>query len=154
MPSLAGPHGQMRGFARLRNRTLYWLTFSTLGGILLGVIITAASNNDVIWSWIGIGIALAGLLVGYLADEALRERNASWRPMSTPSQIADITRTQITHESAPADVVSKVKVAFTDASDIYYTVVGALSDDVTIGSRVVGDIRVSDSLVCRLQVVY
>ena len=152
MPLIASPHEKMKGFARLRNRTLLALSYSVVVSLIFVVVITTLAGNDLLLWLVGVIVFAIGLILTVLANAALLRRNSAWRPLKKPAVIGDIVRAQTTRESVPGEVVESTKIVFSDSSSNSYELIDELGVGVTIGARVVGDILISEDTVRQLRV--
>jgi len=151
------PYKVMRGWARLPDKKLSritgWSLIIGLVSALTGMLALWVAANMLL-GLVFMGLAAACvLLVVQPTDNALRARNATWRPMTKPVEVWDVFKTYTAHYAKPGDVTSQYAIAFVETGDERLQVVGTFDDTIKISDHVLGDIVPRTNQVRNLRVV-
>lgn len=157
MIEVGEPYKKMRGWARSSDKRLShitgWSLALSFASSLAGLFVTWVYANMLL-GLILMGLAAACvLLVVHPTDNALRARNATWRPITKPVEVWDVFKTYTAHYANPGDVTAQYAIAFVETGDERREVVGPFDDTIKIGDHVTGDIVPSRGWVRNLRVV-
>lgn len=136
---LGDPYDKGRGLARCSDRALNHLTTDPILIALLLVLLTGCSILHPITAMVGMVLCL---LIMNFARSAQAMRWAKWRPLLQPITISDVIRVQTARESKPGETTTRLRVTFVGDST-EYLVFDALDARIGIGSRVLGDVKMS-----------